>query len=95
MKLLSLLIVLIGLLTIGCKPSKLKILQHAEELAKKGKYQQAINLCNKVILRDGTIQLAYLQRGKYFTKMKECLYERGIVSKSSGRILHRDIELFS
>lgn len=62
---------MIALFALGCKQSELEILQKADELAEKGKYSEAITLCNNVLSEDSTVQLAYFNRGLYYTNTKD------------------------
>ncbi|MGN6166168.1 MAG: tetratricopeptide repeat protein [Flavisolibacter sp.] len=58
-------------LLFSCTQSKLHTLQKAEALAQKGKFDEAIGLCNEVLSKDSTIQLAYYYRGIYYSNKKE------------------------
>ena len=69
--------VLLSILVIGCKQSSLEILQQAETFAQQGKYNKAIELCNKVLAKDSTVQLAYFNRGIYYSNTKE--YSKAIL----------------
>jgi len=91
MKLQTFLIISISLLAISaCKQSKLQTLDRADLLAGKGKYLDAINLCNKILSEDSTVQLAYYQRGIYYTNTKEYSkaiadFDKIISSKTNGQ----------
>jgi tetratricopeptide (TPR) repeat protein len=91
MKLQTVLTISISLLALsGCKQSKLNILNRADLLAGKGKYVDAIKLCNEVLSEDSTVQLAYYQRGIYYTNTKEYLkgisdFDKIIFSKTNGQ----------
>src|SRR5690349_10340918 len=78
------------LLLLGCKQSKLKILDRADLLAEKGKYVDAIKMCDEVLSEDNTVQLAYYQRGIYYTNTKEYPkaisdFDKIILSKTNGK----------
>ncbi len=58
-------------LIFGCRQSRLQTLQKAEAFAQEGKFDEAIALCNEMLSKDSTIELAYYSRGIYYSNKKE------------------------
>ena len=70
----------------SCKQSNETLLNKANELDKKGKHDQAIDIYTKIIKRDTRLQLAYFNRGLTYLKTKN--YDKALADFNKIMSLH-------